>query len=201
MLTKKRLVLGIAACGLGLLVLGGGFTLLQQSRYQLSETQAQTIALKDAGLSAADATMIRVQRDMDDFQPTYDVEIETATGAYDYVIDGETGSILEREQDVLVQSVSEVTTSSASTTTSSSSKQSQGQSAGISADEAKNKALADAGLKESAVSNLIVQTDVDHGETYYEVDFNDEAAGLDYDYTIDATTGDIVDKSRDSLRD
>ena len=60
----------------------------------------------------ADATFVRVEKDTDDWQATYDIEFYTKDGDFDYVIDAETGSILERDNDLF-----EVTTQAAATTT------------------------------------------------------------------------------------
>ena len=42
---------------------------------------------------------------------------------------------------------------------------------------------------------------MDNGITYYEVDFNDPATNMDYDYTIDAETGEIVERSQEPMLD
>lgn len=71
----------------------------------------------------------------------------------------------------------------------------------ISADEEKSIALKDAGLKESAVSGLVVHKEVEDGVTVYEVDFSDSTAGLDYDYTINAETGAIIEGGSEPIND
>lgn len=204
-MTKKlatRLGLGAVAA---VLLAGGGFYAFQQSRYQVSAEEAQAIALKNAGVRSSEATFVRVEKDIDDWHATYDIKFYTAKGDFDYVIDAETGSILERDHDhyaveetttaVASQTVAQETTGATTAGVVSEAK------AVISADEAKNKALADAGLNEAAVSQLIVQTDTDDGKLYYEIDFNDMAAQQDYDYKIDAATGEIVERSQEHLLD
>ena len=204
-ISKKWLIrLGIGGLAGALLICGGVFT-FQQSRYKLSEDEAKSIAIKNAGVRMADATFVRVEKDTDDWQATYDIEFYTKDGDFDYVIDAETGSILERDNDLF-----EVTTQAAATTTQAQENSGQNQtttapaaspSGGISQDEAKNKALADAGLEEKNVAQLFVQMDMDNGITYYEVDFNDPATNMDYDYTIDAETGEIVERSQEPMLD
>ena len=61
--------------------------------------------------------------------------------------------------------------------------------------------MKDAGLAESAVSNLIVTLDTDDGQVHYDVDFDDLATNLDYDYQINADTGAIMEKSSESIKD
>ena len=204
-ISKKWLIrLGIGGLAGALLICGGVFA-FQQSRYKLSEDEAKSIAIKNAGVRMADATFVRVEKDTDDWQATYDIEFYTKDGDFDYVIDAETGSILERDNDLF-----EVTTQAAATTTQAQENSGQNQtttapaaspSGGISQAEAKNKAIADAGLEEKNVAQLFVQMDMDNGITYYEVDFNDPATNMDYDYTIDAETGEIVERSQEPMLD
>jgi uncharacterized membrane protein YkoI len=69
--------------------------------------------------------------------------------------------------------------------------------AGITAKDAKEAALKHAGLSESQVSDVDVDLDRDNGKLIYEVDFN--SGDTEYDYDIDAETGDVIsaDKSKD----
>lgn len=57
-------------------------------------------------------------------------------------------------------------------------------------DAAKAIALKDAGLAEADVTELKAELDLDDAVVHYDVDF--KAGGLEYDYDIDATTGDIL---------
>lgn len=67
----------------------------------------------------------------------------------------------------------------------------------ISADEAKNAALAHAGINADDASGLRAERDFDDGRYEYDVEFY--ANGTEYDYKIDAQTGDIIsfDNDRD----
>ena len=60
----------------------------------------------------------------------------------------------------------------------------------ITPDEAKTIALKDAGLKETDVRDLEVELDRDGAKVHYDVDF--DKGSDDYDYEIDAVTGDIL---------
>ena len=57
-------------------------------------------------------------------------------------------------------------------------------------DAAKAIALNDAGLAETDVTELKSELDLDDAVVHYDVDF--KAGGLEYDYDIDATTGNIL---------
>ena len=65
----------------------------------------------------------------------------------------------------------------------------------ISEDEAKAIALKDAGLTEEEVTGIRVKLETDHGVREYEVDFY--AGDKEYDYDIDAQTGEIRSKDMD----
>ncbi len=65
----------------------------------------------------------------------------------------------------------------------------------ISAKEAAAAALKHAGLKEDGVTDLDVDLDRDNGRLIYEIDFN--AGGIEYDYDIDAETGDVISGDKD----
>ena len=62
--------------------------------------------------------------------------------------------------------------------------------------EAKAIALADAGVQESDAVFLKAKTDREHGIMVYEIDFYSN--GMEYDYDIDISTGEIVGKSQEA---
>ena len=65
----------------------------------------------------------------------------------------------------------------------------------ITAEEAKNAALAHAGIAESGVAQLEIEFDSEDGLMVYEVEFY--AGGTEYDYDINARTGEVVNFSRE----
>ena len=73
----------------------------------------------------------------------------------------------------------------------------------IGEDEAKRIALEDAGISESNASSLTVELDEDDGAVVYDVEFlviSDQSAVKEYDYEIDATTGEIRSKDNETER-
>ena len=62
----------------------------------IGEDRAKEIALKDAGVSAADATFLHAHLDRDDRVIDYDVEFYYDGKEYDYEINAYTGDILEK---------------------------------------------------------------------------------------------------------
>lgn len=68
-------------------------------------------------------------------------------------------------------------------------------SGGITEEEAKKIAFADAGIQESDVTGVRVRKEIDDGIEEYEVDFY--VGNTEYDYDIDASTGTIRSKDLD----
>ena len=66
-------------------------------------------------------------------------------------------------------------------------------------EDAKNIALPDAGVTEADVTGIRIQLETDHGVQEYEVEFY--AGNLEYDYDIDAATGQIRSKDTDIEND
>ena len=60
----------------------------------LTEDEAVTIALEHAGLIREDISNLRVQYEIDDRVPEYEIEFRQGRAEYDYTIQAETGEIL-----------------------------------------------------------------------------------------------------------
>ena len=64
---------------------------------EITEEKAKEIALKDAGLKAANVTFTKCAKDMDDGIARYEVSFRTADGMeYEYDLSIDTGAILEK---------------------------------------------------------------------------------------------------------
>ena len=200
---KKIIIGGVAGSAL---LIAGGIYAYQNTGYSLTAAQAQEIAYQNAGVSQSNVTYNRVEKDREDGKATYDVDFTTAEGEYSYTIDASTGSIMDREHETYTsssQSASQTSSSSSSSSTASSSSSTTASSTvtyKVSDSQAKEIALKDAGLAESAVSNLIVTLDTDDGQVHYDIDFDDLANNLDYDYQINVETGAIMEKSSETIQ-
>lgn len=205
---KKIIIGGLAA---STLLVAGGIYAYQHVGYSLTAVEAQDIAYKNAGVRQSDITYNRVEKDREGLVATYDIDFATAEGEYSYTIDASTGSIMDREHESFsvapLQSSSQASSSSSSNSAPSASNSSTAPSSSnvmtykVSDSQAKEIALKDAGLAETAVANLMVKLDEDDGRVHYDVDFDDLATGLDYDYEIDTETGAIIKKSSEPLLD
>ncbi len=69
----------------------------------------------------------------------------------------------------------------------------------IGEDKALEIAIKDAGVKKAELSNILVHLDVDDGRTEYDVEFH--KGTTEYEYNIDAYTGDILEKDIDNDND
>ena len=143
--------------------------------YITAET-AKSKALAHAGLSASQVTFVRAYPDWDDGRYVYDVEFYTADYKEDdYEIDAKTGAVLSFDYDA--DHYTRPSQPSTGTT--------------ISAETAKSKALAHAGLSASQVTFVRATLDWDDGRSVYDVEFY-TADYKEYDYEIDASTGAVL---------
>ena len=144
--------------------------------------KAKSIALSHAGFTASQVQRLKVEKDYDDGRLEYEVEFYAGTTEYDYVISGVDGTILE--QDVEQEGGSHTTRPTQPSTGSD-----------IGAEKAKSIALSHAGFTASQVQRLKVEKDYDDGRLEYEVEF--QVNGTEYEYTISAADGTILEKDID----
>lgn len=74
-------------------------TVTQNTSGTITEEQAKTIALEHAGLTADQVQYLRVQYEIDDRIPQYEVEFHHERWEYDYEINAQTGEILSYDRD------------------------------------------------------------------------------------------------------
>ena len=162
---------------------------LPQDAAAVTEAEAEAIALQDAGVSKAEAERMTTRTDRDDGQTRYEIEFFAGGYEYDYEIDAATGAIVgqDREADPRAASAGQTHTQTQAQTAP--------QSGDVGAEAAKAAALTHAGLTESQVSRLKCKQDHDDGRLEYEIEFR--ADGYEYEYTIDAASGSILDHERD----
>lgn len=148
---------------------------------QMSIETAKNTVLSDAGIDAADATFIKEKQDYDDGVSVYELEFYTSTHKYDYEIEVSTGRIISKDVELF--------------------KSGAGQNGGagnnyIGVESAKSAALSNEGLSESDVTFSKAKLENDDGYTVYEIEFYYN--GVEYEYTIDAVSGGILEYNYDS---
>lgn len=177
---SKQMKVMIAA-GVAVVAVGGGviITNATSKNTQINANKAKEIALKDAGVSSSDATFRKAALEKEDGVTVFDVEFETKDNSYEYTIASNDGDIIDRN----VEALNKATNTDAA--------------ASITLEEAKAKALSDAGVKESDVTFTKTESKTDDGQEVYEIDFRDSTKK--YDYTIVKNGGKIIEKESERL--
>lgn len=162
----------------------------------ISAAKAKYIALSDAGVSSSGATFTKAELDRDDGRAEYEIEFHVGNTEYEYSIDALTGAVLGKDIDQNKpatknpSSTNQSVNKPAETTTKKSST-----SDFISISKAKSIALAHSGLNANEVSFKKVQLEKDDGVYEYEVEFH--KGNMEYEYSIDAKTGRILDYDKE----
>ncbi len=148
--------------------------------HTITEEEAKKAALSHAGLSAAKAVFTKVElRQENGRAEKYELTFTTDTGRYHYDISAEDGRVLG------YSIKQEPVTSS-------------GKAPAITADKAKAAALSHAGLAASEVTFTKTELDYDDGNAEYEIEFVTDIS--EYDYTISAATGRILEYSTELIK-
>ncbi|MDL2234293.1 PepSY domain-containing protein [Ruminococcaceae bacterium OttesenSCG-928-L11] len=146
----------------------------------IGQAKAKTIALESAGLQASDVTVVKSVRYDKKHTEQYGIIFLTYTTKYFYEIDAVSGDILSHYTKTINRN------SNKQTNTTTTDKESY-----IGREKAKSIALIHAGVSESNVRKYECDLDRDDGRMIYEIEF--KAGGMEYEYEIDALTGDILD--------
>ena len=139
-----------------------------------------------AGTTALDSVTAEVDPELDESPAHYEVELQTAWGEFEYLVDAYTGKVLSGQKDL-------PTTVSAQNEAAKPSGQKpapSGTAQDIGYAKAKSIALNHAGVSESKVYDMDIELDEEDGKLVYEVEF--KSSGMEYDYEIDAATGTIL---------
>ncbi len=154
----------------------------QSNSGQISIEEAKSAALADAGLTASDVVFTKEKSDYEDGIAVYDVEFYAAEYEYEYEINASTGAVYSKNVEAHRRSGTDHLGHSGNITATG---------ASIGEEEAKSIAVNHAGFALADVNLLKVKLDMEDGKTVYEVEFYKE--NKEYDYTIDASTGTILE--------
>ena len=201
----------IAVCLLaGLVALAGCNSSQTASASYIGVEAARSAALKDAGETEGNFTNATLEER--DGTVYYDVEFTAGGAKYEYAVDALTGSIIEAKKEGGESQSSSSQPSSSSSQASSQSgsslnstpkaESSQASSAAgstglITEEEAANIAKEHAQVTDCTM--LPVKLDRDDGRQVYDVEFF-TADGKEYDYEIDAATGEVLSYDYDAER-
>ena len=163
---------------------------------------AKSAAFAHAGLDASQVTMGEVDFDYEDGRMVYELEFYANGAEYEYDIDASTGAVVKSSQEGgRTQTGSGAGSGGASGNVPSGAGSGTAQSGagGTSADIGREAALAaamnHAGVSQDQVYGLEVKQEYDDGRLEYEIEF--KTGSWEYEYTISAADGTILDYERD----
>ena len=224
--TPKKAIISAVVIIVILGIIAGGTVItvraVAKSR-SIGESRAEQIALADAGTEVSQARFRPTEFSFDDGRFVYEVEFYTGNGEFEYVIDASDGTIIERDTDIRqnishntinketnaetnagTENQTDATTenhTNAATDTVTDGKTDVGTEPSadqmlVSLESAKQAALADAGMSSADVTFTKEKTDYENGISIYDLEFYSSDA--EYDYEINAATGEILSKSMDT---
>lgn len=165
------------------------FTACSSAEAKLSADEAKKIALDNAGLTNDDVTFIKAEKDSEDGKVVYEIEFYTKDNReFDYEIDANTGDILSYDTDAENYKPSSAEPSQSTAA----------QEGVITEEKAKEIALAKVpGATEENIREF--KKEFDDGREEYEgtIVYNK----IEYEFEIDAKTGDIIKWESESVFD
>ena len=132
-----------------------------------------------AGTTALDSVTAEVDSELDEFPAHYEVELHTAWGEFEYLVDAYTGKVLSGQKDLLTTAPVGDETAKPTAPTGD-----------IGHAKAKSIALNHAGVSENKAYDMEIELDDEDGTLIYEVEF--KFGGMEYSYEINAATGAIL---------
>lgn len=146
----------------------------------IDEARAKEIALNHAGVKADDATFVKCKLDHDDGRQEYELEWYASGTKYEYDINAADGTVLNASYESTMMN---------GTT-------GQNANAAVSEDAARQTALSK--VSGATVSDIYEwKFDYDDGQAEYEGKII--YGGMEYEFTIDATTGNIIEWDTERL--
>ena len=163
---------------------------------------AKSAAFAHAGLDASQVTMGEVDFDYEDGRMVYELEFYANGAEYEYDIDASTGAVVKSSQEggrTQTGSGAGIGGASGNVPSGAGSGTAQSGAGGTSADIGREAALAaalnHAGVSQDQVYGLEVKQEYDDGRLEYEIEF--KTGSWEYEYTISAADGAILDYERD----
>ena len=150
---------------------------------------ARTAAEEYAGTTAVDSVTAEVDPELDESPAHYEVELHTAWGEFEYLVDAYTGKVISGQKDLLT-TASTPSTPNVTTKPSDQKPDPSGTAQDIGCAKAKSIALNHAGVSENEAYDMNIELDDEDGILVYEVEF--KSGNMEYDYEINAATGAIL---------
>ncbi len=135
-----------------------------------------------AGTTALDSVTAEVDPELDESPAHYEVELHTAWGEFEYLVDAYTGKVLSGQKNLLTAA------STPSETMKPTAPSEAAQNIGHA--KAKSIALNHAGVSENQAYDMDIELDDEDGKLVYEIEF--KSGNMEYDYEINAASGAIL---------
>ena len=152
----------------------------------IGKAAAAYAAEQYAGTTALDSVTAEVDSELDEFPAHYEVELHTAWGEFEYLVDAYTGKVISGQKDLLTTA----STPNVTTKLSDQKPDPSGTAQDIGYAKAKSIALNHAGVSENEAYDMDIELDNEDGILVYEVEF--KSGNMEYDYEINAATGAIL---------
>lgn len=196
-----------ALCAAGLLALAltgcGGGTAGGQAEY-IGIDAAKAVALEAAGVAEDDAVFSTAGLDKRNGMDYYAVDFTAGGRSYEYDIDAVTGVVIDSssgggtaETPAAGDDDGTASAPAAASPSPSAGQTTGGQAAAVTEEQARETALSHAGLTADQVTFVRSKLDRDDGRLMYDVEFY-TSGYKEYDYEIDAATGEILSYDYDA---
>ena len=196
-----------ALCAAGLLALAltgcGGGTAGGQAEY-IGIDAAKAVALESAGVAEDDAVFSTAGLDKRNGMDYYAVDFTAGGQSYEYDIDAVTGVVIDSssgggtaETPAAGDDDGTASAPAAASPSPSAGQTTGGQAAAVTEEQARETALSHSGLTADQVTFVRSELDRDDGRLMYDVEFY-TSDYKEYDYEIDAATGEILSYDYDA---
>ncbi len=176
----------------------------------IGRNEALEVALKDAGVAEEDATRLQVSEDRDDGRKVYDVSFDVENTAYDYEIQASDGTILSSETERTSGTITGQGNDSGNTAgnTAGSGNDGTSQNTGGTQNQTQNGTTASVAISAEQAMQIAldrvpgatsndIRMKLDYDDGYYRYEGDIIYQQREYDFEIDANTGNILEWSEE----
>ena len=154
----------------------------------IGKAAAAYAAEQYAGTTVLDSVTAEVDPELDESPAHYEVELHTAWGEFEYLVDAYAGKVLSGQKDLLIAFAQNAAPQPAQPSEQKPAPSEATKDIGYA--KAKSIALGHAGVRETQAYDMDIELDDEDGRLIYEVEF--KSGNMEYDYEIDAATGAIL---------
>lgn len=160
---------------------------------KITMEQAQEIALKHAKLTSDQVSFIKIDTELENGIEVYNIEFSYENKEYDYKINSANGEIVEYDSDIEDYDITQQQATKENKSVTPNNQNSNNSK--ITVEKAKEISLKHANLKDNQVVFVKTEMDYDNGVQVYDIEFHYN--NIEYNYEIDANTGNILSYSQD----